>query len=295
MVIPSIKKYSWKVVKTIWDAFLIVFDNVEDAINATIEIQKRLNHYNSKVNFNLNKIELKIIINYWDVQKEKTLIWEDYFWDVINIASRLQGQLIENRIYATSDVINKLDNDTKVNFKYLWRTSLRWILYKIWVYEILYDENLATNPIIEKNANNILLTQELKIKKNDVYNIVIESSLITAIVWIQNIPLIWEFMMLPFHMFLLKKIANKFQVSLYKREIPKVISTMFFSLFWTLLIILFADYLRTTSMSPYSLYFSVLLNFSLTFLIWNFLSKYFYIKSQEIENTNKGVKNMLVK
>jgi hypothetical protein len=43
---------------------MIVFDDVTTAIKAAIDIQKILKTYNSKVKFNLNKIELRIIINY---------------------------------------------------------------------------------------------------------------------------------------------------------------------------------------------------------------------------------------
>jgi class 3 adenylate cyclase len=294
LVIPSIKKFRWKVIKTIWDSFLIVFDSIECAINASIEIQKRLRHYNSKVNFNLNKIELRIIINYWDVQKEKTLIWEDYFWDVINIASRLQNQVIENRIYATSNVINELKWNEEIKFKYLWETSLRWILYKVWVYEILYDEELITSKDENlENNHNILVTKELKIKKNEVSNTIIEFSLITAIAWIQNIPHIWAFIMFPFHMFLLKKIANKFQVIFTKKEIKEIILTMFFSLTWILLIVLFENYIETTKFCQYTWYFVVILNFLLSFFIWKILSNYFYIRSQKVENANRELKNML--
>jgi hypothetical protein len=43
---------------------MIIFEKALNAVNASIEIQKELNEYNKKIDFNLKKIELRISIDY---------------------------------------------------------------------------------------------------------------------------------------------------------------------------------------------------------------------------------------
>ena len=42
IVLPIISKYFWKIIKTIWDSYMIVFEKAENAVIASIEIQKKL-------------------------------------------------------------------------------------------------------------------------------------------------------------------------------------------------------------------------------------------------------------
>lgn len=296
LVIPSIKKYNWKIIKTIWDAFLIIFDDAVDAIKASIEIQNRLRSYNKKTSYNLYKIELRIIINYGDVQKEQTIIWEDYFWDVINVTSRLQSQLGDNKIFVTSNVINELKEQDWIKFKYLWETSLRWILYKVGVYEIMFcDDKWSKRKLddIIVTRNDILLTRELKDKLKEVYSTTTEFALITSVIWVQNIFQIWAYIMVPFHLFLLYKIATKFDVPIFKKDVDQIFLTAFFSLIWIFAIGQIGEYTMTTKLAVYWVYLAVMLNFWLTYILWKYLSNYFYVRSQEIENANKELKNML--
>ena len=141
IVFPLIKSNKGTLVKTMGDAYMIVFDTAKDAVQMAIDIQEALKKYNDKVSYNLYKIELRITINFWEVQKEQTVIGEDYFGDIINIASRLQYSIDENKIYVTNLVIQEIKDLWKYHFVYLWKTSLRWILQEVEVFEIIFDIN----------------------------------------------------------------------------------------------------------------------------------------------------------
>ena len=99
IVLPIIVKYFWKVVKTIWDAYMIVFEKAENAVIASIEIQQKLEEYNSNIELNLYKLELRISIDYGDLEREINLNWEDFFWEAVNVSSRLQNKTPENKIF----------------------------------------------------------------------------------------------------------------------------------------------------------------------------------------------------
>ena len=99
IVLPIIVKYFWKVVKTIWDAYMIVFEKAENAVIASIEIQQKLEEYNSSIELNLYKLELRISIDYGDLEREINLNWEDFFWEIFNVSSRVQNITTENKIF----------------------------------------------------------------------------------------------------------------------------------------------------------------------------------------------------
>lgn len=298
IVFPIIKENRGKLIKTIWDAYMIVFNSTIDAVNTAIEIQRALKKYNENVSYSLYKIELRLTINYWEVQKEETIIWEDYFWDVVNIASRLQYSINENKIFVTSNVIDEIKNLKEIHFVYLWRTSLRWILREIEVFEIIFDEEDFWKrqegiPKVEKRISSIFLTDSLKEKINEVNNTIVELSLITAIAWMDIIPFISWYIMLLFHYLLLKKISTKFGISsLWKWEFNMIILTICTSLLWTYAIELVISWIEFTKYSWLVWYITFILNFLLSIVIGKALSEYFLRRSQKVSITNASVKDM---
>jgi hypothetical protein len=137
------------------------------------------------------------------------------------------------------------------------------------------------------------LTRELKDKLKEVYSTTTEFALITSVIWIQNILTVWAYIMLPFHLFLLYKIASKFDVSILKKDLDQIFLTAFFSLIWAFAITQIGDYTMTTKLAVYWIYLALILNFWLTYIIGKYLSNFFYVRSQEVENANKELKNML--
>ncbi len=52
---PITLKYFWKIIKSIWDSYMIVFENPKNAVKAAIEIQNEIKKYNETIKFNLKK------------------------------------------------------------------------------------------------------------------------------------------------------------------------------------------------------------------------------------------------
>ncbi len=44
----NIKKYNWKIIKSMWDWYMIFFDNSENAINSVLNIEDDLRKYNKR-------------------------------------------------------------------------------------------------------------------------------------------------------------------------------------------------------------------------------------------------------
>lgn len=83
---PVFEKYSGDALKKIGDAFLVVFENHNNALLAAIEIQRKLNAFNTSV-AEERKLAIRIAINSGSVIRTEN----DVLGDTVNLASRLEG------------------------------------------------------------------------------------------------------------------------------------------------------------------------------------------------------------
>lgn len=83
---PVFEKYSGDVLKKIGDAFLVVFENHNNAILAAIEIQRKLKAFNASV-VEERRLAIRIAINSGSVIRTEN----DVLGDTVNLASRLEG------------------------------------------------------------------------------------------------------------------------------------------------------------------------------------------------------------
>jgi len=83
---PVFEKFSGDALKKIGDAFLVVFENHNNAILAAIEIQCQLNAFNCTVPEE-RKLAIRIAVNSGSVIRTEN----DVLGDAVNLASRLEG------------------------------------------------------------------------------------------------------------------------------------------------------------------------------------------------------------
>lgn len=83
---PVFEKYSGEALKKIGDAFLVVFENHNNAILAAIEIQRLLSAFNLSVPEE-RKLAIRIAVNSGSVIRTEN----DVLGDAVNLASRLEG------------------------------------------------------------------------------------------------------------------------------------------------------------------------------------------------------------
>jgi len=91
------KDYDGVVLKSIGDSYMIVFDELENAVEFAITLQKDLNE--NKIKVGKENIQLRIGICggkvYEKVVKRQDKDLVDYFGDTVNIASRMESKVCE--------------------------------------------------------------------------------------------------------------------------------------------------------------------------------------------------------
>ncbi|MDD3144963.1 MAG: adenylate/guanylate cyclase domain-containing protein [Candidatus Gracilibacteria bacterium] len=296
IVLPIISKYFGKIIKTIGDSYMIVFEKAENAVIASIEIQKKLEEYNSNIELNLYKLELRVSIDYGYLEREINLNGEDFFGETVNISSRLQHKTPENKIFITSNVKTNIDYLRNINCLYLGKTSFKGVLYEVDVYEVLFeDEKIAAfknGKIKEKNINDFLLTDDLKQKINEIDNTIFKFSSVAAILGIQPIPFLDVYSVLPFHIYLLKEIAKKYSIEINTKESKEILTTVIGSVGSSYILSQSVIGLSKIGMIGFGGYVMMPLNFGLTYSMGKILSMYFYQKSQGAKATNSEIKEL---
>jgi len=96
---PVVEHFGGRVVKTIGDAFLVLFESPTNAVLAGLVIQHTLREHNAKVPED-RKIEVRVAINVGEVQLTET----DVFGDAVNLASRINAITASGEVYFTEGV-----------------------------------------------------------------------------------------------------------------------------------------------------------------------------------------------
>ena len=103
----NVEKYSGKLVKTIGDGFLSTFDGPTNAIQAALEIQRKLEARNSNIMNPDNFVRFRIGINTGEIAVDES---NDVFGDPVNIAARIESFCEPNEVFiseATYLAINR--------------------------------------------------------------------------------------------------------------------------------------------------------------------------------------------
>lgn len=101
---PVFEKYGGEALKKIGDAFLVVFENHDNALLAGMEIQRKLVEYNNTVPQE-RKLAIRITINTGSVIRTEN----DVMGDAVNLASRLEGITDAFEIMISEFTLEKID------------------------------------------------------------------------------------------------------------------------------------------------------------------------------------------
>ncbi len=99
LLVPVLKTFKGRLVKSIGDAFLVTFKSPTDAVRCAMAIQDRLWEYNREVEEKL-RLNVRAAINVGEVRLEKG----DVFGEPVNIASRVEGLAESGDIFFTEAV-----------------------------------------------------------------------------------------------------------------------------------------------------------------------------------------------
>ncbi len=290
VILSAIWENKWKVVKTMWDSYMIIFENIDNSFIVAKNIQEKLEEYNKTQKNNLNKIELRISLEVGNLHKRKNIVWEDYFWDSINLASRILEITWENKIFTTSNI--KKTNIKEENILELWKKTFKWILQEVEIYEILYKKEDIENKkywTLKKNWYSFIVSKDEEIRNSEIESFIFKVSSVAWFLSIQPIPFL-DAGVIFLHLYIAKEIWNKYKIELWKEKIKEIIWTISVSVWW-----IYATAQIITGISKIWLpwfwgFLTLPINFALTYSIWTVLNKYFYYQSNHIELSNSEIK-----
>ncbi len=130
LIYSLVDKHGGEVIKTIGDAFLVAFNNTNEAVLCCVEIQNGLQIVNRDVKN--HPLLLRIGIYLGDVYFYEN----DAMGEAINIASRLQGLAYPGKIIISREVYSLVENKLGLTVRNLGKVDLKNISKDVHVFEI---------------------------------------------------------------------------------------------------------------------------------------------------------------
>jgi class 3 adenylate cyclase len=135
LLLPVIRHYDGRVVKTIGDAFLVVFESPTNAVLCGVVIQHRLREFNRRAPEE-KRIEVRVAINSGEV----TLRGDDVFGEPVNICARIEGITEPNEVYFTEATYLTMQK-AEVPSSEVGSRRLKGIPEEIRLYRVIQDED----------------------------------------------------------------------------------------------------------------------------------------------------------
>lgn len=141
LVLPVIEKFRGRLVKTIGDAFLVVFDSPTDAVICGVQVQAALKAHNADKP-QQEKIEIRIAINAGEVAVHDD---GDIYGDPVNITSRLESIAEAGEVFFTEAVYLAM-NKKEVPSSEIGYRQFKGIPEKIKVFRVLRETPVGAQP-----------------------------------------------------------------------------------------------------------------------------------------------------
>ena len=138
LVLPVLEGKGGRLIKTIGDAFLVVFDSPTDAVLAGVEVQRLLREHNAQKNGD-DRLDVRIAINAGEV----TLADNDVFGEPVNITARINGIAEAGEVFFTEAVYLAM-NKMEVPSSEVGLLQLKGIAEKIRVYKVVPEKRVGT-------------------------------------------------------------------------------------------------------------------------------------------------------
>lgn len=141
LVMPVIERFKGRLVKTIGDAFLVVFNSPTDAVICGVEIQTVLRAFNEGKP-PAEKIEIRIAINAGEVSVHDD---GDIYGDPVNITSRLESIAEAGEVFFTESVYLAM-NKKEVPSSEIGYRQFKGVPEKIKVFRVLREVPVGGQP-----------------------------------------------------------------------------------------------------------------------------------------------------
>jgi class 3 adenylate cyclase/uncharacterized RDD family membrane protein YckC len=147
LVLPVLESKGGRLIKTIGDAFLVVFDSPTDAVLAGVEVQRLLREHNAHKHGD-DRLDVRLAINAGEV----TLADNDVFGEPVNITARINGIAEAGEVFFTEAVYLAM-NKMEVPSSEVGLLQLKGIAEKIRVYKVVPERRVgATSDEAGENS-----------------------------------------------------------------------------------------------------------------------------------------------
>ncbi|MEI6532294.1 MAG: adenylate/guanylate cyclase domain-containing protein [Candidatus Roizmanbacteria bacterium] len=160
---PIFTKYGGRIIKTIGDAFLVVFESPTDAVLCGIKIQTTVEHHNSRSN-KADQFIVRVAINSGEVHIKDN----DVFGEPVNIAARVEGVADGGEVALTESVFLAM-NKNEIKTMSMGIHELKGIPYPIKIYRALIHPG-DENKYKKIDEENLKKSTEKSPAKNNIFS-----------------------------------------------------------------------------------------------------------------------------
>lgn len=151
VVRPTFAEFNGRIVKTIGDAFLVLFESPTNAVLCGVNIQQKVKEHN-KNNAVEDQFEIRIAINAGEVHLKD----DDVFGEAVNITSRIEAISEPGEVYFTEAVYLTMNKNeipsSEVGFRFLKGIPDQVKVYKVLSENSIEDLKLERKLLAEKTG-----------------------------------------------------------------------------------------------------------------------------------------------
>ena len=295
IVVPIVRLFEGHIIKTLWDAYMVLFHDPQKALQCAIEIQKKCSEFNKEKKLNLHKLELRISINEGEVIRKMTSQWEDIFGEAVNMSHRLESITPENKIFVTGEFFLNAKSFEEFYFYSHGKTTFKWILREVDIYEAVYKEEDIISLqkwTLQRLDLNTWYTSEYQQKVKEADEVIFTAASVWALLGIQPIPFLDTFNLVPIHAYMLIRIAKIYGHNLDIHEAIELTKKMIAGIWLSYLALQWAIWASKIFMPFIAGYVTIPLNFSTTYSLWKIFSSYYYHTIYGIAFSNSEMKDL---
>ena len=147
IVIPAVKKHKGVLVKTMGDGTMSYFESAQEALRAGAEIQRGMDA------FNLQKtLPIPILMRVGIHVGLGIVEQKDIFGDVVNVASRIEGQANPGEVYLSGEAYLALSDRTEIHCGFVREAVLKGKKEPYKLYKAFWNPNEADKAVAKTAA-----------------------------------------------------------------------------------------------------------------------------------------------
>lgn len=267
LVKSAAETYDIKLIKSIGDAYFAVSETALGAHKFASHILTESQNYDATQKIDIKKISLRVTITYGSITQNRAMDLEDYFGEAINLGARIMDMTPGGQIFCTQEVQTELKDADSI--KYIWNFSFHGILTEVPLYSL--------TPISDELIDSLKHSEDSRLKECE--ELVFRSSCVAAILSVQPLPFLENLNLVAIHLYMILKIAAKFDQSLSLKESSKIFSELIAPLG-----ISYAAFQWSATMIKILLpwigwYLFAPVSFAVSYALWKLYIMYFYYKT----------------